>query len=371
MELTGANVVHADGRIGPATLRIESGMIVEVDDTVPARGGVLEGLTLLPGFVDLHCHGGGGGDYSSADAASIEAAIGFHRRHGTTTSLASLVSAPIDQLQQQTEVLRPFVESGELVGVHLEGPWLASGACGAQDARTFTAPDVDQVREVITWGDGVVAMVTIAPELPSALDAVVSLRGAGIIVAVGHTHATHDQTHAAIDAGATVATHLFNAMPPMHHRAPGPVGALLADPRVSVEIICDTVHVHPDVVRLTLAAAGDRAALITDAISAAGTTEGMVMLGEQNVNVQEGVARVVESGALAGSLLTMRDALAHAVFDCGIDLATASRAASLAPARALGLFDRGEIAHSMRADLVAVDDQLQVYRVMRAGAWLD
>jgi N-acetylglucosamine-6-phosphate deacetylase len=355
VEITDAAVLHSDGHIGPATVRIESGMIVEVDDTVPARHGEMSGLTLLPGFVDLHCHGGAGGDYSTGDAAAIERALEFHLAHGTTTTQISLMSAPLPQLLQRIEFLRPFVHSGRVHGVHLEGPWLARDACGAQDPAALSLPDAESVAAVVAAGRGVVSMVTLAPELPGALDAVSVLAHAGITVAVGHTRATYAQTKAAIESGARVATHLFNAMPPLHHRDPGPVGALLADPHVTVEIICDTVHLHPDVVHATMAAASERAALITDAVAAAGMTDV--------------VPRVRETGALAGSILTMAAALRHAVVDCGVDLAAASHAASLAPARALGLFDRGVIAHAMRADVVAVDVDLRVHRVMRDGVW--
>lgn len=371
MEISGAQVLHADGHVGPAMVRIDSGFIAEVDDTVPARGGELSGLTLLPGYVDLHCHGGGGGDYASIDPASIERAVSFHLRHGTTTTQASLVSAPPERLRAQIIALIPFIDSGRVHGVHLEGPWLSVDACGALDATTFLDASESSIEQLLEGVGEAVTMVTLAPEVPGALEAIKVLTAAGITVGIGHTRATYTQTRAAIEAGARVATHVFNAMPSMHHREPGPVGALLADDHVTVELIADTVHVHPDIVRVAVQAVGDRAALITDAISAAGESDGDYRIGDRDVVVRDGVARVRGSEVLAGSLLTMQSAVRHAVFDCGIDLARASRAASLAPARALGLFDRGVIAHAMRADLVAVDTDLVVRRVMRAGHWID
>ena len=371
MDVIGAQVLHPDGHISPATVRIESGVITEIDDTVPARAGDLAGLTLLPGYVDLHCHGGGGGDYASTDPASIEQALSFHLRHGTTTTQASLVSAPMDQLRAQVASLMPFIDAGRVHGVHFEGPWLSAVACGALDPTTFVDATETSVERVVEFGGGALTMVTLAPEVPGAVAAIETLTRAGVVVAIGHTRATYAQTRAAIDAGARVATHLFNAMPLLHHRDPGPVGAMLADEHVTVELICDTVHLHPDVVRLAVQGAGDRAALVTDAIVAAGQADGEWRVGELEVVVRDGVARLRDGGALAGSMVTMEAAVRHAVLDCGIDLARASRAASLAPARALGLFDRGTIAHSMRADLVAVDTQLLVRRVMRAGHWID
>lgn len=371
MEIIGAQVLHPDGHVGPAVVRIESGLIAEVDDTVPARGGDFAGLTLLPGFVDAHCHGGGGGDYASGDPASIERALSFHLAQGTTTTQASLVSAPMGELCAQITSIAPFVRSGRIHGVHLEGPWLAGEACGALTPATFSPPDAESIRAMLECAEGVVTTVTIAPELPGALAAIGTLVGAGIKVAVGHTQATGAQTRAAIEAGATIATHLFNAMPPLHHREPGPVGAMLADEHVSVEVICDTVHLHPDVVRIVLQAANGRAMLVTDAVPAAGTDDSAIRIGNQNIEIADGIARVRGSGALAGSLLTMGDAVRHAVYTCGVSLADASHAASLAPARALGMFDRGLIMHSLRADIVAVDTDLRVRRVMQAGCWID
>ena len=214
-------------------------------------------------------------------------------------------------------------------------------------------------------------MVTIAPELDGGLAAIRQLVAAGIVVAIGHTDATWATTRAAIDAGATVATHLFNAMPALQHREPGPVGALLRDPRVTVELIADTVHLHPDVLALALSSAGaDRVALVTDAMAAAGEQDGHFRLGSLDVDVVDGIARIAGGGALAGSTLTMDRALRHCVFDAGWTLDDTVRTMSATPARALGLSDRGLLAPGRRADIVMLDDDLCVRGVMLAGEWV-
>ena len=329
-----------------------------------------DGLLVAPGFVDMHSHGGGGADYTEgADAARRAAA--FHLAQGTTTTMASLVSARPKPLIEQVQALVSIVRDGTVAGIHLEGPWIARSYCGAHDPGALRAPTRQEIDAVLTAGDGCIAMVTLAPELPGGLGAIESLVAAGVVVAIGHTGASTDMTRSALDAGATVATHLFNAMPSLHHRDPGPVGALLRDPRVTVELIADSVHVHPDVLALALATVGPaRTALITDALAAAGAADGHYPLGTLDVTVSGGIARVTETGALAGSTLTLARALRVAVADAGWSPADALTAATATPARALGLTDRGALVAGARADLVLLDDHLAVVAVMRQGAWV-
>jgi len=329
----------------------------------------LDGRIILPGFVDMHCHGGGGGSYTSADPEQIEAAARTHLAHGTTTSNASLVSATYDDLERQIRALIPYVDDGTLHGIHLEGPWISPGYCGAHDPATLRDPDPDEVARILEVGAGRITMVTIAPELPGAIDSIGRIVAAGAIAALGLTGADADHARAAVDAGATVATHLFNAMPPLLHRAAGPVGVLLTDPRVTVELICDGHHLGPEVISLTMATARDRSALITDAMAAAGASGGTYVLGGLEVRVSEGVARLASTGSLAGSTLTMDAAVRRAVRMADVPIAVASRAASATPARALGLADRGTIAVGQRADLVVLDSEWVVERVMRAGSF--
>jgi len=366
--LAAKRAVDADGERHDAWLRVDGDSIVEVG-AGSAPPGAVRAEVLLPGFVDLHCHGGGGASFTSADPDQIARAAATHRAHGTTTMHASLVSADYDDLIAQIRALIPFVDDGTLRGIHLEGPWISPSYCGAHDPLTLRHPDPDDVARVLDAGEGRIRMVTLAPELPGALDAVRSIVGAGSIAAIGHTAADGDAARAAVDAGATVATHLFNAMPPLLHRDAGPVGVLLADSRVTCEVIGDGVHLEPDVVALALAAAQGRGALVTDAMSAAGAGDGDYRIGPLEVVVRDGVARLRGGGSLAGSTLLMDSAVRRAVRLADRSLEQASMAASLAPARAMGFADRGLLAVGQRADVVALDEDLRVMRVLRGGEW--
>lgn len=329
---------------------------------------------LLPGFVDTHVHGGGGSDYATEDPAEALKARAFHAAYGTTTSFASLVTAPLDTLCRQLAVLAELVDNGHFAGIHLEGPFLSAAQCGAHDPNLLRAPDPASVDRLITAGRGALRMFTIAPELPGAMAAITQLTEAGVHVAVGHTDADRDTVAAAVDAGATAATHLFNAMRALHHREPGPVPPLLEDERVNVELIVDGFHLHPDVVRLALAAAGrDRTVLITDAMAAAGMPDGEFVLGNLRVAVQDGRARLVEPdgspGAIAGSTLTMAGAVERMTAITG-DLETVAALASSNAARHFGLTEVGVIEPGRRADLCVVDDHGALQRVMHGGRWL-
>jgi N-acetylglucosamine-6-phosphate deacetylase len=368
--VTGARVVTPDGVLDPGWVQVADGRLTAVGagpaaaDADPVR---LDGGWLVPGFVDVHCHGGGGAWVTSADAPAVATVADLHLRHGTTTLVGSLVSAAPDLLARQTAGLARLAAEGLIAGVHLEGPWLAPAHRGAHAAAALRPPDPAEVDRLLAAAEGRLVMVTLAPELPGALDAVRRLVAAGVRVAVGHTTASYDQTRAAIDAGACMATHLFNGMPPLHHRDPGPVGALLGDPTVVVELIADGVHLHPAVLRVAAAAASGRVVLVTDAMAAAGAGDGDHRLGDLDVQVRDGVARVREDGALAGSTLTMDAALRLAVTHQVLDLPAAVRATATLPAALLGLADRGALVPRLRADLVHLDDTLRVRAVWRGG----
>ena len=366
--LAAKRVVDADGERPDAWVRVEGDAIVEIGTGTPP-GEAIRADTLMPGFVDLHCHGGGGASFTSADADEIAAAAATHRAHGTTTMHASLVSAEYDDLIRQVRALIPFVDDGTLRGIHLEGPWISRAHCGAHDPAALRSPEPDEVARILDVGEGRIRMVTLAPELPGALDSIRIIVDRGALAAIGHTAADGDTARAAVDAGATVATHLFNAMPPLLHRDAGPVGVLLADPRVTCEVIGDGVHLEPEVVALALSASEGRGALVTDAMSAAGAGDGDYRIGSLDVVVRDGVARLRDGGSLAGSTLLMDSALRRAVRLADRTLAQASRAASLAPAISMGLSDRGRLAVGQRADVVALDADLRVMRVLRGGPW--
>ena len=369
----GARRGSARPSLGASWVAIGGGRILDVGGGAPPAGTPVidvRGLILAPGFVDMHCHGGGGATFADGPDAARTAAH-THLTNGTTTLMASLVSAAPRHLASQVTGLVPLVAAGTLVGIHLEGPWISHRQCGAHDPEVLRRPDPIEVRSLLEAGQGAVAMVTLAPELDGGLAAVAQITGAGAVVAVGHTAADNATTYRAIDAGATVATHLFNAMPQWHHRAPGPVGALVRDPRVTVELIADLHHLHPDVLAGARAAAGTgRVALVSDAMAAAGHGDGHFRLGDLEVTVADGVARLTHSDALAGSTLMLHRALRHAVLDAGWPLDDAIDSATDTPARALGLDDRGRIAPGLRADLILLDDDLRIHGVMRAGSWI-
>ncbi len=341
------------------------------EPTRPADVDLTDTATVVPGFVDTHVHGGGGASFSGGPAQVAEAAR-LHRRHGTTTLLASLVTeAPADLLRQVAE-LADQVRDGVIDGIHLEGPWLAQSRCGAHDPALLRDPDPTELDRVLGDGRGTIRMVTLAPERAGAPAAIGRVVDAGAVAAVGHTDATYDQTRAAIDAGAAVATHLFNAMRPVHHREPGPVIALLEDRRVTVEMIADGVHIDPALYRhVTRSAGPDRVSLVTDAMAAAGMADGPYRIGPLAVEVTGGVAHLAGTDTIAGSTATMDRLFRFAVRHCGLPREAALHAAvlqsSVNPARALGLPDP-VLAPGNRADLVFLDDALTVTGVIHRGA---
>jgi N-acetylglucosamine-6-phosphate deacetylase len=370
--LAGVRVVTPDGVIDNGYVRVTSDRIARVGRGRP-RGAIdHSGRWLLPGFVDIHVHGGGGHTFTTGDPSSARAAAAFHLRHGTTTILASLVTAPHELMMLATKAFVPLVAEGVLAGVHYEGPYLSQVRCGAQNPAHLRNPSTRELTALLKTGEGTVRMVTIAPELPGALDAIKLLVRRGVVAAAGHTDATYEQALAGVAAGATVATHLFNGMRPPHHREPGPVFALLGSDAVTCELVADGAHLHDGTLRFAARTAGPgRAALITDAVAAAGMADGVYDLGGQDVVVRDGVARLARDGAIAGSTLTMDAALRRAV-SAGLSIVDAARMGATTPARAIGLGGEvGAIVAGHRADLVLLDDDLRVVRVMRAGSWID
>jgi N-acetylglucosamine-6-phosphate deacetylase len=376
--LVNARVVTPDHVLSPGWVRVAGALIESVGAGDPPRAEDpiedIAGRWLVPGFIDIHVHGGGGASMTDGDTGQILRATQFHRRHGTTRTLVSLVTAPLDAMLAGAAAVAELVENGTpgIAGCHLEGPFLSPVRRGAQDARSMLDPDPDLLDRLLTAGRGTVRMVTVAPELPGALKIIERVVGSGAVAAIGHTDATYAEAAAGVQAGARVATHLFNGMRPLHHRDPGPVAALLEHPDVVCELIGDGLHVAPPVIRLVAMAAGaDRMALITDAISAAGMDDGDYALGPMHVRVAEGRAALLDSETLAGSTLTMDQAFRGSVRDAALPIDSAVRAASSTPARVLGLNARvGSIAPGREADLVVLDDHLELVAVMAGGTWL-
>ncbi len=329
------------------------------------------GLWFVPGFMDLHCHGGGGHPYDDGPD-EIAAALLTHRAHGTTRSLISLVANPVAQIRESLGVIADLTSSDPLIlGSHLEGPFLARERRGAHNPDFLHEPMPYEVEELLGASRGTLRQLTIAPELPGALETIDVLVENGVTVAVGHTEATFDVTREAFDRGARLLTHVFNAMPGIHHRAPGPVIAAFEDDRVTIELILDGLHVHPDVAAMVFRAAPGRVALVTDAMAAAGASDGNYRLGSLNVTVRDGLAVLSGTSTIAGSTLTQDVALRCAIETAAVDPADAVAALTATPARALGLESRhGYLAPGFAADAVFLDHEWRVQQVWADGSRL-
>jgi N-acetylglucosamine-6-phosphate deacetylase len=360
--LSADKVVTPDGVLEPGWVAVEDGRIARVEQGRPDHADQ-HAHVIVPGFVDIHCHGGGGASFDSADPEECARAAAFHRARGTTTLVASLVTAAPADLERRASVLSELAGDGVLAGIHYEGPFLSAARKGAHDASLLRDPDSTTVDRLLKVPH--VRMMTIAPELHGGMDALRRVRDAGALPAVGHTDATYEVVREAARAGARVATHLFNGMRPLHHREPGPILALLEAPDVVLELIGDGVHLHPAVVaHIARTAGAGRTALVTDAIAAAGMSDGDYELGGLGVEVNDGIARLTGDGSIAGSTATAASVFRRAVHDSGIPLTDAVRLAATTPATLLGLTDRGAIAPGLRADVLMLDDDLDVQRVV-------
>lgn len=326
---------------------------------------------LVPGYIDPHVHGGGGAQCNTADPDEIAAVAQFHARHGTTGLLATTVAASVDELEVALGAIAKCA-APTLLGAHLEGPFLSRERPGAMDPTVFLEPDEAQLERLLAAGAGRVRVMTLAPELPGGLRLAELLVEAGVVVSIGHTNASEGEVRAAVRAGATSATHVFNAMPPLHQRATGAIGAVLDLPEVSCELICDGIHVDPVAMRLVHRAKGTPGMrLVTDAMAAAGMPDGEYRLGRRQVTVEGGRAMLRGGGSISGSTLTMEAAVQNAVRFLGISVEEAVAMASTNSARLLGLGDRkGAIKPGFDADLLVLDEQLAVQATMVAGHWL-
>ncbi len=359
----------------PGWLEVADGLVAAAGcGSPPRRADVdLGEAVVVPGFVDMHVHGGGGAAFTEGSVDAARTVIAAHRVRGTTQMVASLVSAHPDVLLTQVDALAGLVESGELAGIHLEGPWLAPTRIGAHDPATVRPPSTVEIGQLLEIGRGNIRMATIAPELAGGLAAIEQLRASGVVVAVGHTEATYAETRDAISAGATVGTHLFNAMRPVRHREPGPVVALAEADGVTVELIVDGVHLHPAMYDHVLRWVGSsRIALVTDAMAAAGMADGAYRLGTLDVSVQDGRAHVAGTDTIAGGTATtdrlFRVALGGpAGLSDDARLLAAVEQTSGVPLRALGLPAR-DLSVGAPADLVVLTPALEVERVLASSA---
>ncbi len=370
-----ARKLDADGEVTDFWMLVEGDTIAATgtgpehptaDDTVDVAGG-----WLTPGFIDLHGHGGGGHAYDDG-TEEILAAIAVHRAHGTTRSVLSLVANPVDALERSLDAIADLAERDPLVlGSHLEGPYLAQARRGAHSPHFIHDPDLGEARGLLDAARGTLRQLTIAPELPGALETIDLLVGAGVTVAVGHTEATLEQARAAFDHGARLLTHAFNAMPGIHHRAPGPVVAAFDDERVVLELILDGEHVRSEVATMAFRAAPGRVALVTDAMAAAGAHDGDYRLGSLNVTVKDGLAMLSGTTTIAGSTLTADVALRCAIERAGIPPLDAVAALTATPAGVLGLDGAlGRLRPGFAADAVLLNETWHVREVWAAGARL-
>ncbi len=331
---------------------------------------VPDGGYLSPGFIDLHVHGGGGGDFMDGDPEAVAAITTMHARHGTTGLFATTLTAPQEAIVQAIRAVKAAPRKGSaILGVHFEGPFINERMKGAQDGRYVRQATLAEIDHwLFELGDGYHFHITLAPEMPGAHRAIQQLLARGGVVSAGHTDCTFKQLQGAVEIGVSHVTHLFNAMRPLHHREPGTVGAAMTLPGVSVELIADGVHVHPSAMRLAVCARGaDRVILVTDAMRAAGMPDGQYLLGNLVSTVKDGEARLAD-GTLAGSLLTMAGAVRNMVNLVGISLPDAVAMASLNPAR-LHRLDavRGSIAPGKVADILVLSKDLDVVQTVVAG----
>jgi N-acetylglucosamine-6-phosphate deacetylase len=377
-EINDAIIVVEGGRIAAIGHRDEIRVPADAVDYVAAE------MTVVPGFVDVHIHGAGGHDVMEGNARALDRIAATVARHGTTSLVATTVTAPIEETCHSLEGIARYIRSheelkdshengklaAEFVGIHLEGPFISRARRGVHPPDSIAGPSVEVLQQFLDAADGLVKIVTIAPEIPGARELIEYAVAAKVVAAIGHTDADYDHARAAIQAGACHAVHMFNAMRPFSHRDPGVVGAILTDPEVTAEIIADGVHVAGPTIQVLLGCKGfDAVLLVSDGIAATGMPDGNYRLGNFEVTVRDGVARNSE-GKLAGSTLTLDRALRYLVA-LGVPLKDAVRMATVLPARRLGLAGKkGIIAVGADADLVALTPDLRVAGVMTRGAGL-
>ncbi|ALP37789.1 N-acetylglucosamine-6-phosphate deacetylase [Paenibacillus sp. IHB B 3084] len=331
----------------------------------------LEGGYLLPGFIDIHVHGGNGEDFMDANPQVLDTITSFHGSQGTTAMLATTMTAPKDRIDRVLSEVHAYMTQpmpyAQLEGVHLEGPFISPNWPGAQNPEHIQPPNLAWAKEWEQRYPGLVRQLTLAPEREGALELIAWLHSHNITAALGHTDATYEEVERATAAGLNHAVHAFNAMTPLHHRKPGAVGAVLADSRIEAEVIADGIHVHPAAVSLLAKLKQEHnLILITDAMSATGLEDGHYTLGDLPVIVQGGVARLEDGVTLAGSTLTMIEGFRYLVRHVGLTIPEASQAASLNPAKSLNIAHRtGLLAAGKQADVLLLDADLKLQ-----GVWI-
>jgi N-acetylglucosamine-6-phosphate deacetylase len=361
------------GIISPGYVLVRDGVIAAVAAGRPPRDPDVQisSGVLVPGFVDLQVNGYFGVELDAAEPAGWQTVSSRLPETGTTAFMPTFITAPVPQLAGALRAaagLAGNLGGARVLGVHLEGPFISPLRAGAHNKDWMTEPATGAVTELLDAGVGLLRMVTLAPELPGALDAIKRLDAAGVLVSVGHSDATADQVAAAVGAGARMVTHLFNAQRPLHHREPGVTGQALSDPRLVSGLITDFAHVVPPVCKIAFAAAPGRICLVTDAAACAGMPPGRYVLGGRPIELPpgDGVPPVRTDGTLAGSALRMDRAVANMV-SVGVSLPDAVAAATRVPADLIGRPELGRIAPAGPADLAWLDDDLRTRATWVAG----
>lgn len=371
-EIRDGALLVEDGKVLAAGARKELSLpagAVEID---------LGNQVIIPGFVDLHIHGAGGHDVMEASSESLAAVTKMAARHGTTTMLATTVTASAEETQRSLAGIARHIagaanrEGGraEIAGIHLEGPFISAVRRGVHPLEDIALPSVEKFESMCSDAGGYARILTLAPELPGAFELIECCTRNGIIASLGHTNATYEEARAAIELGARHATHVFNAMRPFHQRDSGVLGAILSDSRVTAELIADGVHVDSGAIRLLLAAKGaEHIVLVSDGTAATGMPDGNYRLGTHHVTVRDGVCRNAE-GKLAGSTLTLDRAL-RVITSLGVPLLNAVRMATSQPASSLGLNRKGKLAPGADADFIVLTPALEIQRVVARGVRLE
>lgn len=350
--------------------RIEAIETVRGEDVSHAIDG--KGHWLLPGFIDIHVHGGNGADFMDGTHQAIETIARFHFRHGTTSMLPTTVSATKEEIEKVLHAMLSFrpnsMSMSQIHGIHLEGPFISPKHPGAQNRSAIIKPKLDWIKDWISTFPNLIRMVTFAPELEGADELISILRQHGVVCAAGHTDCSFEQMQHAVSLGLSHSVHAFNAMRGFHHRHPGAAGAILLIDQLSTEIIADGHHLHPETIRLLHRLKGEQLVLITDAMAAAGLNDGIYQLGTLPVQVKNGVAKLHQSDTLAGSTQTMIDSFRYLVHTVGIPMEQASRLASYNPARVIGIDHiTGSIEVGKQADLLLLADDLSIVNVWLKG----
>jgi len=374
--IQGRSVITPQGEVPNAAVVVENGKIQEILQDVPVAGDFtkyeyVDGI-ISPGFIDVHIHGANGHDTMDGTYEALNAISSYLASTGTTGFLATTVTSKHADLLHAIQAVKKAKERGTegaaILGMHLEGPYINIAKKGAQNGEFVRKPDPNELQSYIALLGEDFKLITLAPELDEGFQTIALAKNAGAVVSAGHSCCSYETALAAFDAGVTHATHLFNGMEPLHHREPGLVGAVLADPRVSAELIVDNIHVHAGAIRVVMAAKGlEKIILITDCMRAGNLPDGFYDLGGLNVSVKNGIART-ESGSLAGSTLRMIDAVKNMVQLCGVPLADAVHLASRNPAQIIGLGDKkGTLEVGKDADIIVFDKDFHMHLAVVEG----